>query len=97
MSAGSFGNLLAENLNGTSNTTKVRDNLGLLCLCGHANSSCAVVLTVESVDPSDLNDILFPVKDTVSSIDKDFKDNSSASILIPAMVVKDRQNAGNFL
>ena len=32
MTTGTFGNLLAENLNDTNAVTKVRDNLGLL-LC----------------------------------------------------------------
>ncbi|XP_065910885.1 adhesion G protein-coupled receptor L3-like isoform X2 [Dysidea avara] len=77
MTTGTFGNLLAENLNDTNAVTKVRDNL---------------VITVKSVDPANVNDILFPLEEEVNSIDANFTDDSSASILIPAMVVKDRGN-----
>lgn len=47
------------------------------------------------MDPSSLADILFPNEGVVNSIDANFTDNSSASILIPAMVVKDRQSSGD--
>ena len=49
------------------------------------------------MDPANVNDILFPLEEEVNSIDANFTDDSSASILIPAMVVKDRGNKGDSL